>query len=257
MSAYNNIDTAIAGLKADNNDVTRVISRAIQDSGGISFGASVWGYLGEEDKCYGFYLDTAKIVFDADFVASNSIVITVDGTAADAVSFDTDHDTTMDALITELTGEGWDASLDATDTDNRTIYIRKSKGSAVGTVSEAVTGGGSQPTGTITYETSQVFLGVAMYTAKNVDSSGTGKYEQYDSVSIVNRGTIWATITGTVNAEDDAYIETTNGTFDDTAGLTVSCKFKSNDYDNPTTSDKLAIIECNGSYKPYTERAWA
>ena len=258
MSAYGDLDQAIPGLLAEgiqNNSAIK--SRSIQDSAGIEFGATVWGYVGNEDKCYNFSLDTAKIVFDADFVTSNSIVITVDGDAWAAVVFDTDHDTTMDALITQGTAEGYEVALDASDSDNRTIYIKKATaGTAVGTVTEAVTGGASQPTGTITYQSDQVFLGIAMYDAKNIATANAGKYLQYEVVNIVQYGVVWATSTGTINALDDVYAVATTGVLTATAGLTINVKAQGNSTTVGTGSDPVTKIEVRGIYKPNAEIAW-
>jgi hypothetical protein len=96
--------------------------------------------------------DIAELVFDADFVASNdiTITITVNGTDDDVgpVSFNADHDTTMDDLVAALVAAGYPAQLDPSDVDNRTIFIWV--GSPVAAVTEEVTGGVSQPDGTVT-----------------------------------------------------------------------------------------------------------
>ena len=257
MSAYNNIsdDIAIPGMIAEGIQGHKNIrSRVAQ--GTIQFGDPAMGYVGDDVNCYPFALDVAKIVFDADFEASNSCVITVDGDAWDAVVYATSHDNTMDLLIAEGTAQGYEVALDATDTDNRTIYIKKSTvGSAVGTVTEAVTGGSGQPDGTITYQTDQVFLGCAVYIAKDVVSSNTATYSQYDEVCVGERGIYWMYSTGTISADDDVYLSTA-GLITATAGLTIACKSRSDNVTTTTNSDAITKVEVNGIYKPYSDIAW-
>lgn len=97
--------------------------------------------------------DIAVLVFDADFVASNSITITITKLGiADAVGpvlFTTDHDTTMTALKSALDSAGYPTTIDPTDVSNRTLLITTGLPSA--TVDAAVTGGASQPGDTTTY----------------------------------------------------------------------------------------------------------
>ena len=95
--------------------------------------------------------NVGTLVFDADFVASNSIIITVNSVATAAVVFATDHDTTAAAVLAAIQGLSTVASayLDPTDTDNRTFIIKVIDAPAV--VAEAITGGSSQATGTVTY----------------------------------------------------------------------------------------------------------
>ncbi len=255
MSQYGNIDQAIAGLKADNNANERIESRACQESNGIQFGQTVWGYLGDSEKGYGFYVDTSKIVLDSDFASGDIVKFTVNGTDTANVTFTTDHDTTMDlcvAAITALTGV--DAALDADDANNRTIYVR-TKGLTNTTTMTDV--GGSPPAETITTQSDQVFLGVAMFVQKDISATNTAKYDQYQDISVVSIGIIWAFLNGTCLSEDIAYtVNSGTGKFDDTAGNTINAVFRSNNYTNPTTSDVIAKVELKGSYKPNAQIAW-
>lgn len=104
---------------------------------------------------YGFGIipsTVATTIFDADLVASNSIVFTINGTAVTAVPFNTDHDTTMDDLITQIEADitGSSVSLDPGDVNNRTLIISIFGQAGVETCSVVVTGGASQATGTTT-----------------------------------------------------------------------------------------------------------
>ena len=114
MGQYGNIERAFAGMPAEHyqfNEQKR--TRKAQDI--INFGDPVFGYLGDEVRGYNYYLDTAKLVFDADFVSLNEIVITVNGVAAATVTFTTDHDTTAALVV--------DAIKAITITDNNSNNI--------------------------------------------------------------------------------------------------------------------------------------
>lgn len=179
MPAYGNMDKVIAGLPF--GLVGDVINRTAMEA--IAFGAAVFGYKGDSRSLYGFKVDTAKMVYSADFVTSNSVAVTIDGAALTATVFATDHLTTINAIITKINAlTGCEAVLDAADTDNRTILVRK-KGVASFTVSSTVTLGASQATMAATYASGQVFLGFALFTQKL-----GGNYASGDEVSILAEG---------------------------------------------------------------------
>lgn len=93
-----------------------------------------------------------SIVFDADLIADNQVDIVINGETVDPVTFITDHDTTMDAIITQIETDvtGATASLDPEDLDNRTILVDIDDGSASG-ITAVVTLGVSQAGATISY----------------------------------------------------------------------------------------------------------
>lgn len=94
---------------------------------------------------------SAKVVFDIDFVASNSIVFTINGVSVTAVPFNSDQATTMADIITQIETDivGSSVILDPTDLTDRTLII-EIESSSVSTASVIVTGGVSQPVGTVT-----------------------------------------------------------------------------------------------------------
>lgn len=205
MSAYGDMDQAIGGLKIGID--SRVESMAAQEN--IIFGMPVFGYEGDGGKCWQFKNDVGKIAFDGDFVASNVITITVNGVAAADVTFATDHDTTAGLVLAAIQAlTGVEAALDTADTNNRTFLIRVKGQTAV--VAEAITGGAGQVTGTITYGSGQVFLGVAMFTQK-MPYSGVAAYNQYDAVNVMVDGWIWGITGAAVNGNDVPYVITTAG----------------------------------------------
>lgn len=231
MSAYDEIDAGKAGLLVGiDHDID---SGAAAQAAGIEFGYPVFGYLGDSVNLYSFKKDVDKVVFDADFVSLNSIAFTVNGVAADAVVFDTDHDTTAALVVAALNAmDGVEAVLDTADTDNRTFLVR-TKGT-VATVTAVVTLGASQATATITSTTGMVFLGVA-----KSEQNDAGLYEQYDSVNSVITGKLYGECGTSALANAKAYVADT-GKFAN-AGVEIPVRFKSN-----VVSSGIAIVEVQG-----------
>lgn len=269
MSQYGNIDRAFAGMKAEHYQYPEILKSGVAVDE-INFGKPVFSYLGDSEKCYNYYNDTCSLLFDADFVTSNSIVITVNGEATSAVAFTTDHDTTAALVVTAIKALeiednngntiNPDCILDASDTNNRTFLIRGVGVDLV--VSEAITGGGSQATGTPTYSSDQVFRGLARHKAKYIDNGDTdAKYVINDSISIVEAGFYWGVINNvTVQDLATCYIDTSGadkGNFTNAAGATCNCVFRSDNYTQPSLTDYLAVIQIKDTYKMNAVIAWA
>lgn len=96
----------------------------------------------------------ATVTFAGDFVASNSIVATINGVACDAVVFTTDQETTMGLLKTEIEGQAGLENITVTvsATPFRVLTIEAEEGD-VSSVSFAITGGASQTTYTTAFVT--------------------------------------------------------------------------------------------------------
>jgi hypothetical protein len=240
MTAYRNIDTAIRGLKYGIGPDGRIEGGwSCKESAGIEFGDPVFGYVGDSVSCYKFKLDTGKLVFDGDFVTSNVITITVNGVDAAAVTFDTDHDTTAALVVAAVAAlDGVECVLDSTDTDNRTFLIQVKGETAV--VAEAITGGAGQVTGTATYFSSQVFLGVALF-----DQNQPKLYEYQDAVNVMASGELWVQPVVAVEAMQVAYVDnaaTDIGEFTISgSGVQVDAEYRSN-----ASADGLARLRVNG-----------
>ena len=243
MGAYDELDEAIAGLKFGVAEPSRVASFKVAELAGIPFGSPVFGYDDDEVNGYLAHTDTSTIVFDADFVTSNSIVITVNGVAGTAVIFATSHAATMTALLVQLESDFTGLTAEATDLagTNRTIKLVLKGLEIVAT--EAITGGAGQATGTITASTSQVFLGVALFTQLGyVDN--VGYYEYEDAMNVMEIGWIYINTHETVQANTIAYVITavgaTQGKFG-TSGFDTGARFRSS-----VTGAGLARVELRG-----------
>lgn len=267
MPIYGNFDIALAGMKAEDNQGDFKIDSYIAKEQ-ISFGDGIYGYVGDTNKpqaCWKYHQDTAKVVYSADFVASNSIAFSVNGVAITPVVFATNQLTTITALknavgalsVPDINGNNVAVNciLDATDTNNRTLLVRAVGSNIV--ITSTVTGGVSQPTATITYSSDQVFLGVAMKQEKYKLTYADCYYYINDVISCVSNGEVWAFSDTTAKFGIEAKVKTSSvlGTFV-SSGDSVGCMFTENYYTNTTTGDTIAVVKVNGMKKINAVIAW-
>lgn len=220
--------SAYAGMKADSR-FDEVESFAAD--GAIPFGRGVGAESGNVDTVTLPKKDNAKLVFDADFVTSNKINLKVNGESITEVDFDTDHDTTADALVAAIAAlSGVTCSLDSTDTDNRTFDI-ETDGDEITVSDVAVTGGSSQAGSSVTYSGDDIFRGIALAEHKEQDSSGVAQYNDKDAVSVLRKGVAWVETSGAVTADQTAYVDLAGkiGKFTATStnNMTTGGKFRS------------------------------
>lgn len=249
MGAYGNIDSAICGLQAETNGTVFVESwNAAKED--IPFGTPLFANVGEVENAQTLKLDTAKLVFSTDLVASNVINMKVNTVAMSPVTFLTDHVTTMGLIVTALRAmTGVEAVLDPADTNNRTIWVR-TKDKTCSVTDALVTLGAGQATITITTYSSQIFIGIALFTQKAIYAYNEGNYKQYEQMSVLRIGKAWINTKDAVKANDEAYIYATAGSdfgkFTYTSGgYNVGARFRSN-----TTVAGLAIVEINYQARP-------
>ena len=218
MAAYGFPDAGLLGLTADTDfqvgGLTATVATFVP-------GDLVFSYKGET-KAYKYAADTAKVVFSADFVASNVINGTVNGTAISAVTYATSSAATMGLLINAITAiSGVEAILDSTDSNGRTILIR-TKGAA-NTSDFTVTGGASQATDTETYASGQLFRGVAKWATRVPGTTGgTSTFAIGEEIPVVRLADIWAASASGLVPGQIAYI-TTAGVFG-TSGVDVGAR---------------------------------
>lgn len=134
------------------------------------------------------------LVFSGDLVTSNVINGSVNGQAIDAVTFATDHDTTIAAIaaaIEELDGVKR-AVVDEEDTDLRTIKIEVIDADIV-LASWAVTLGAGQATiATVTAGGAERLIGVSTFThTQENPGAGGAQYAAGDTVNVMRQGSVW------------------------------------------------------------------
>ncbi len=268
MSQYGTIDNAFAGMKAEHYQFAEVLKSACAKQD-IDFGMPVFSYLGDKESVYNYKLDTAKIVLDSDFASGDAVTFTVNGQSTSSIVYATSHDNTMDLCIAAITALSItdsvlgtvdvDAALDPNDSNNRTIFVRTKGLDNTTTMTDDA---GSPPAETITYQSDQVFRGMARHKAKYTDlTDNTNRYEVQDTVSIVERGFYWGIINNvTILSEQVCNIDNAGadkGKFTNVAGDTINCLFRSDNYTQPTLTDYLAVVELRGAVKLNTEIAWS
>jgi len=243
------MDESFPGMIVDSYRPRNIKSRAIEESEGIDFGLGVVKGTDVALQVALPYSEIATLVFDADIVTGNSIDGKVNGNAITTVPFNTDHDTTMDDLVTELEAlDGVSAELTDEAGDNRTVKITVDHTDAAHLDQDAlladwaVTGGASQAGIAITYSTEDQFTGVLKHehkmsrTLRNVDqftNNQESKAFNKEAGNILDEGMIWVYVTEAVAIDDTAYLIATGanrGKFSKTSAATSidsTGKFKS------------------------------
>jgi hypothetical protein len=156
------------------------------------------------------YKDKVSVTYSVDFVASNSIPMSVQiGTAAAVaitpVVYATSHAATFAALIAAidaLTG------VSAVAGTGREILITVDDAAENITVSaNTVTGGAGQPTLTIAYTSTDVLEGVSVIRhGQPATVGGDDQYAIDDTVNVLTKGVIWVKVVATVVYGDSVYV---------------------------------------------------
>ena len=198
----NELGVAVNGQIANLQDSV-IKSRNAEQA--IGFGkAVVKGITGGVDV-KNIYKSKVSVTYSADFVASNSIPMTVNGVAITPVVYATSHAATFAALIATIDALPGISCVAGT---GREIIITVDNAASNIAVSDyAVTGGASQPTLTIAYTSVDVFEGVSVLRhGQPATNDGDDKYGINDVVNVITRGCIWVYVVATVAYGDDAYI---------------------------------------------------
>ena len=217
MSEYNGLDKALPGLKYG-IDSTVVTGCAVNP---ISFGAPVYGVIGEENKVGPLLNDKSTLGFSVDFSASNVIAgnVTVAGGAAVAysVTYATSHAATFAALVAALDAVPG-VEVVSSDATARSIVLSANGETLV--VTGAVTGG-TAVTVTVTAGTEMVLRGVALRSAK-AQVAGVERYEETDPVNIITEGEVWVPTADAVLAQKQAYLTSGGAWTDEASGNTAT-----------------------------------
>jgi len=212
MSAYGELD---AGLQGNQQGLDNFIESVVAQEA-IFPGKPVMGFLGEENNGYNIHLDTHTLLGDADFVASNSIAVTVipQGSLPIAVTpvvFTVDQATTRLAVVNAINANAALAALKITaaiGTGTRDIVIT-TKGQDI-TATIVVTLGASQAIFADTASIVAKFMGVAIQQALGYKDS-TGSYPKTQPVPILTHGRILVPVSVAVQDKQPAYFITAVG----------------------------------------------
>lgn len=197
----------IAGMLADagSNDV---LSRAA--SGAVPIGVGLARHQATPDsKTRVPKKNYATLAFSADLVTSNSIVVTLNGTALAAVPFATDHLTTMNNIAAAIDAVASIGPVTVGGASNRSIFITGVDIDV--TVSAVVTGGASQATASSTYATADVFQGVSLVPTYE-QAAGVVQYDDTKTVNVMTKGRVLVKVEEAVTPTSKVFVRhTING----------------------------------------------
>lgn len=209
MTAYNDFDQAIAGLKyGEDSDVESFVSKEIN---GIDFGLPLFGYEGNDNDVYRYHQNISATTFDGDFTGADVITLTVDGVELTPVTYATSHAATLAALVVVVEAEVEGSIVTGV---TRTITIEVEDG-VNRSVTETVVGG-TEATGTEVLSSGMIFKGGALFIQKEaalktdldgvtVDAA-TAKYELNSSVPGMVEGWMWFETDGNADSGRAVYV---------------------------------------------------
>lgn len=196
---------AFSGLLADIRDNTIITGIA---QGVVQFGYGVVSGSDVENQVRVPALNVTILSIDADLIASNSTIATVNGDSTTATVFATSHAATLAAIAVKI------ALLPDVDTavvgpGARDITITGLDGIAV-SASAVTTLGVSQGTWTQAQSSGDVFRGISVH--QHVEQSTAGvqdaAYRNMDTVGVLSQGALWTMVepSATMAIDDVVYI---------------------------------------------------
>jgi len=245
MNLYGNTGKALAGLLYGLEAETESLAAGEK----IYPGDPVFGMVGDEKVCYGAHISAVSLTAAADLVAGNSIAITVNGIAIEAVTFEESSEFTIRKIVNaiDLNQEVRDLGIDAFFLEGSPRAVLLQGPGVTITASAAVTGGASQAAFSSSPYTSARFMGVARF-MQLTEGKETGCYTKNTSVPVQTRGKVFVPVASNANPDDKkpAYVILSGadaGKFTDVAGSNYDCGcfFRSARFDG-----NLALIELRG-----------
>ena len=244
-----NIERGIAGQIAT-TEATNI--KSVGASWDIYFGKAVAAsktHAGDFGK--NFYRSKAVITFSADFTASTTVDLKVNGTAITTVTTVGTPATDMTAIVNAISTL---IGITATYTGNDvTVTVDNALDNCI--ISDITLTGGTPPTSTVTYSTEDTFEGIAKFTHKvQSERAGNGEdfYEDKTMIGIVTKGVIWVEVTADVTYGEAVYVNTdfagSQGSFTSLSTnnlLVAGARFRDTVTGGTLTTPKLAKIEIN------------
>lgn len=203
----------LPGMKADLSDdrtLTYYAEEVIYFGRGVTQGAE--GNAARLPNRNVGYID-----FSADLVTSNTINLKVNGVAMAQVTFTSNHNTTMAAIATAIEAIS-NTDYVATVSAARQIKVVNPDGDVL-FADIVVAAGASQATGTASYTSDEVFLGIARLDAsKEQNTNGVASYAAEDAVSVASKGAFYVYTEETVVPGDPVYMRTYAGSATELVG---------------------------------------
>ena len=225
-------EPAFAGMFSD---IRVKVSETFAAEAAIAFGAGCVTGTDPEKQVKLPQKEVATLTFSADFVALNSVAVSVNGVAITPVVFASTHAATLAAVVAAIAGLD---GVTASNPSGRIITITAANTDIA--VIAAVTLGATQATNTITYATDGVFAGIAIH-----QHNETGNYTITDAVDTARRGELWVPVTVAVTYNETAYViaggaDSGSWTNSATGNIATGGKFKST-----TSGAGISKVEIN------------
>jgi len=207
-----NMDRGYAGMKVDMRDDT-VESYVAYDEIGV--GLAVVKQIGVDNAVRLPRGNRGTITFGGDLITDNVVNSSVNGVSAAAVTFATDHATTMAALAAAI--QALAIVKTAAVTAARVITVTLEDGYTISALLATVTLGVSQTTATYAYTTIDDFstmqAGIALHSHTiEQEDDGTVSYKATEVVNVLRKGIAYMVCEEAVSADDSVYVRYKAGT---------------------------------------------
>ncbi|GHU34527.1 hypothetical protein FACS1894172_14930 [Spirochaetia bacterium] len=195
MELYGNQQLGVPGSTLGNKDrvSTKIAGQAIAP------GDALFSAIGDPETVYKAGLTATAVTISA-LVESNRVALTVNSVAVDPVTVvGTGTVETARAIVDAINGNetlyGQNVTAFFNDAAPLKIYVQAPSTAPI--VTGTITGGATQGTVTSAAFTSNIFVGVALYTAILAHRKERGFYQKTDAVNALERGVILVPITST------------------------------------------------------------
>jgi hypothetical protein len=246
MNLYGDLEKAIAGQSFGLDAPVESLAAGEK----LYPGDPVFGMVGDEKVGYGAHVSAVSLTASADLVTGNSITITINGIALEAVTFEGSSVDTIKKIVgaidqsDEIRALGIDAFFEE---GSPRAFILQGPGVTI-TAAAVVSGGASQASFTSAAYTAMRFMGVVRF-EHVVYGNEAGCFPAGVSVPVQTGGKIYAPVADSANPDDKkvAYVILSGadaGKFTDQSGggnYDCGCFFRSE-----RVSGNLALIELRG-----------
>jgi hypothetical protein len=187
MDLYGNQKKAILGsvLGLHQDIETRLAGQKIYP------GDPLFAAVGDAQGAFLPALTAAKATVSA-LVSANVVAITINGISVAPVTYDTDAETTLNAVANAVNADGdiRDLGIEAYRVAGEPLTFYLSSAAVAITASGVITLGDSQGTVTVTAFTDKKFIGVARHSDSLSYREGAGFYPKGEEVNVVVHGQI-------------------------------------------------------------------
>jgi hypothetical protein len=196
---------AFAGMLADSGPHNILSYAAGED---IDFGVAV-GLDRGSNTVFNYKIDRVKLLLLGTLVAGNTINLNINGVAINQVAFNTDSETTLDDLATEIMNN---PDVFSANRNGLTVEVVKEDSAPDILINSIVIGGPQDSEINASHGSSLLLLGAAAHEHKDplqvAPNDYESKYFQGDMVNVLSQGRIWVKFE--LAAENGSKVHVTN-----------------------------------------------